>query len=78
VYERSRYESLAPLHYVDAGDQRRSGYRLKARVSSVPTFILVDRNGREVARLNGFPGPMAQFEPHLDRMLARLPADNAQ
>ena len=75
AYERSRFETLAPLKYLDLSAQRSSGYRLSGRISATPTFVLVDRNGREVARLRGLPGGRDAFQPEVERMLAKLPQD---
>jgi thioredoxin-related protein len=73
VYERSHLEGRAPLKYVHVSAQRTSGYRLNGHVSATPTFVLVDRSGREVSRLRGLPGG-GTFLKEVEAMLARLPA----
>ncbi len=73
AYEQSRFDRLAPLKYLDVGTQRRSGYRLKSYATAVPTFVLVDAGGQEVARLRGLNGGPAQFLPAVEGMLAKLP-----
>lgn len=73
-YERSRLEALAPLKYVDVGTLRRgaSPYRLNGRIVATPTFVLVDRTGREVERLRGLPGGGAAFMQEIERMVGQL------
>lgn len=73
-YERSHLESRAPLRYVDVGEQRQSGYRIRGgRITATPTFVLVDSSGTEVDRLRGLPGGRGEFIPAVERMLAKLP-----
>ncbi len=59
----------APLRTVDLRDLPAQGYRLKASVKAVPTFILVDRNGQELDRVRGYPGSGRPFYDAVDRML---------
>lgn len=74
-YERSHLETLAPLKYVDIAAARpgASPYRLNGRVVATPTFVLVDRTGREVERLRGLPGGGDLFMQKVEHMLGRLP-----
>lgn len=72
AYEISRFDTLAPLHYIDIKDQKRSGYRLKSWISATPTFVLVDTSGTEVARLRGYPGSASRFLPEVETMLEKL------
>ena len=74
TYERSHLESRAPLKYIDVGQQRQSGYRLKRHVTATPTFVLVDRQGAEVDRLRGLPGGRDAFNSAVEDMLRRLAA----
>ena len=41
---------------------------------ATPTFVLVDRDGREVERLRGIPGGGQAFMQEVERMLGQLPA----
>ncbi|MEZ5818607.1 MAG: thioredoxin family protein [Hyphomicrobiaceae bacterium] len=77
AYERSHLDRRAPLRYVDISAQRTAGYRLSRRVTSTPTFVLVDRQGREVSRIQGLPGGKGEFETEVEGLLTKLP-DNGQ
>jgi thioredoxin-related protein len=74
-YERSHLEALAPLKYMDISELRRgnAGYRLHGQITATPTFVLVDRGGREVERLRGLPDGRDAFMNEVERMLGRLP-----
>jgi len=48
AYEASHLERQAQLTYIDVSKQKTAGYRLEARVTATPTFVLVDRDVREV------------------------------
>jgi len=74
-YGQTVYAAQAPLHFVLARDLTSTGYQVRSPVRAVPTFILVDRQGREVDRLRGYPGGAAPFYAALDRLLAKMPAD---
>lgn len=78
TYPESGYAHRAPLRFVLLQDLNSTGYRMTSSVRAVPTFILIDREGREVDRLRGYPGGGKAFYGALDRMLARAPADKAQ
>ena len=73
-YVRSHLETRAPLKYLDVSEQRRgnAGYRLNGRIVATPTFVLVDRGGREVDRLRGVPGGHEVFAQEIERMLGRM------
>ena len=73
VYEMSHLDRRAPLRYVDISQQKTAGYRLESRISATPTFVLVDRRGREVTRMRGVPGGKDAFLPEVEKMLAKLP-----
>jgi thioredoxin-related protein len=77
-YERSHLEALAPLRYVNVSELRRgsAGYRLSGRITATPTFVLVDRHGREIERLRGLPGSRDIFMQEAERMLNRMPAES--
>lgn len=76
-YETSAFEQQAPLRYVDVSLQRTGGYRLSRRVTGTPTFVLVDRQGRELSRLPGIPGGKEAFFREVERMLSKLPTTTA-
>jgi thioredoxin-related protein len=40
---------------------------------ATPTFVLVDRSGREIERLRGLPGDRDEFMLVVERMLDRVP-----
>lgn len=73
-YERSRLETLAPLKYVDISAARPGAgpYRLSSRIVATPTFVLVDRTGREIDRLRGIPGGRDEFMREIERMVGRM------
>jgi thioredoxin-related protein len=73
VYEMSHLDRRAPLRYADISEQRSGGYRLESRITATPTFVLVDRQGREVARMRGIPGGKDAFLPEVEKMLGKLP-----
>lgn len=73
VYRTSDYAGRVPMRYVKLDDQGSTGYRLRNHVTVVPTFVLMDERGFEVARLRGYPGGPERFFPSLDRMLAKVP-----
>lgn len=74
-YGQTAYAAQAPLHFVLARDLTSTGYQVKSPVRAVPTFILVDRQGREIDRLRGYPGGAAPFYAALDGLLAKMPAE---
>lgn len=76
-YELSATDAKAPLRYVDISAQRQSGYRLSSRITTTPTFVLVDTSGREVGRLNGVPMGRGEFEKEIERLLEKIPAGSA-
>lgn len=61
----------APLRVVDIG-ARIEGVQLASRIRFSPTFVLV-RQGREVGRINGYPGADF-FWPALGDLLAKAQA----
>lgn len=73
AYARSHLDARAPLRYVDVSEQRSAGYRLAYRVSSTPTFVLVDTMGREVSRMQNVTLDKTEFQRLIEQMLAKLP-----
>jgi hypothetical protein len=74
TYGESPQALRAPLKSVQLHELPQRGYRLAATVRSVPTFILIDRNGNEIDRIAGYPGAGRAFYTAIDRMLARDPS----
>jgi hypothetical protein len=70
-YADSLYGRAAPLRRVDIHVDRRGGLAGVAPAVFTPTFVLVDDDGREVARLEGYPG-RKWFYPELDAMMEAL------
>ena len=70
-YADSRYGRIAPLRRVDIHVDRRGGLSGVAPAVFTPTFVLVDDDGREVARLEGYPG-RNWFYPELATMIEAL------
>lgn len=55
-YRGSKYQKLAPLTYVGLDRPQTHKYQLSGRISVTPTVVLVDADGREINRLQGYPG----------------------
>ena len=62
----------APLRRVNLREPWPEGVAVRTGARYTPTFILVDDQGREVARLVGYPGADF-FYPALAGLLAKLP-----
>ena len=71
IYPNTSDARCAPLRRVDIGDPRPDDLANIKGVVYTPTFVLVDE-GREVARLIGYPGEDF-FWPVLADQLAKLP-----
>ncbi|MFM9943556.1 MAG: thioredoxin family protein [Hyphomicrobiaceae bacterium] len=56
AYPKSKEGQRAPIRHVMLHAQARSGVTLASPVIYSPTFVLV-RGGREVGRIQGYPGP---------------------
>ena len=72
-YPASNAGRLAPLRRVDIHDDRRGGIDTLVPAVFTPTFVLVDDEGREIGRLEGYPG-RKWFYPEIDALIDRLPA----
>ena len=55
-YRASRYQKLAPLTYVGLDRPLTHDFKLSGRISVTPTVVLVDADGKEINRLQGYPG----------------------
>lgn len=69
-YPRSPEGQLAPLRRVHIRDQAAAGVTLASPVRGTPTFVLAE-HGREVGRINGYPGADF-FYPQLGELLRKL------
>ncbi|MBC6715778.1 thioredoxin family protein [Aurantimonas sp. DM33-3] len=72
-YPASNAGRAAPLRRVDIHDDRRGGIDTLVPAVFTPTFVLVDDEGREIGRLEGYPG-REWFYPEIDALIDRLPA----
>ncbi|SMC35057.1 hypothetical protein SAMN06297251_101267 [Fulvimarina manganoxydans] len=70
-YPRSEAGQAAPLRRVNIFEDRRGGYDDLMPAVFTPTFVLVDDEGREVGRLEGYPG-RRYFYPEIEPMIKRL------
>ena len=70
IYPKTVEGKRAPLRRVDIHGQLPGDVALASRLQFTPTFVLVE-NGREVGRIEGYPGEDF-FWGLLDRLLKRL------
>ena len=73
AYPKTEAGRTAPLRRVDIHDDRRGGIDTLVPAVFTPTFVLVDDEGREIGRLEGYPG-RRWFYPEIDALIDRLPA----
>lgn len=66
AYRESRYQKLAPLTYVGLDRPQTHTFKLSGRISVTPIVVLVDADGKEINRLQGYPN-----KQRLDAFLAR-------
>jgi hypothetical protein len=71
IYPRTETGRLAPLRMVDLDSAKDSGVVLQRPVRYSPTFVLADE-GREVGRIEGYPGEDF-FWGLLDQLMLKLP-----
>lgn len=74
IYPKTAEGRQAPLRRVDIHASRPSDLEAIQGVRYTPTFVLVDDRGREVGRINGYPGEDF-FWGMLAELIAKLPAD---
>ncbi|HHH89016.1 MAG TPA: hypothetical protein ENK45_00445 [Aliiroseovarius sp.] len=67
IYPKTAEGRFAPLRRIDIYEMDASGITFARDVNFTPTFVLVE-DGRELIRLEGYPGDDF-FWPMLDRML---------
>jgi hypothetical protein len=76
IYDQTGPGRRAPLRFVDLDRREDPGAGLRVPVRYSPTFVLVD-GGREVGRIEGYPGEDF-FWGLLEKLIAQLPpADQA-
>lgn len=56
AYPRTDIGRALPLHQVDVDREGDGGYALVRPVRYTPTFVLADEDGRELGRIEGYPG----------------------
>lgn len=64
-YPQSRIGKIAPLRRVDIFEDRRGGIAGLTPAVFTPTFVLVGDDGREIGRLEGYPG-QKWFYPEIE------------
>ena len=72
IYPKTGEGRRAPLRTVDIHDPRPSDLDHIEGVRFTPTFVLIDDDGREVGRINGYPGEDF-FWGLLSELIAKLP-----
>ncbi len=70
IYPKTAEGRFAPLRRVDITELDTSGIAFARGINFTPTFVLVE-DGRELIRLEGYPGEDF-FWPLLDRMLTAV------
>lgn len=75
IYPKTSEGKTAPLRTVDIHDPRPSDLDHLDGVRFTPTFVLIDDNGCEVGRINGYPGE-GFFWGLLDELIAKLPQES--
>ena len=56
IYPKTNEGAYAPLRHVEIRSEEMEKLKLQRRVNFTPTFVLVDENGAEMARLEGYAG----------------------
>ncbi len=72
IYPKTTEGQRAPLRRVDIHAARPNDLRDIEGVRFTPTFVLTDDDGREVGRINGYPGEDF-FWGLLSELIAKLP-----
>lgn len=72
AYPKTDDGKRAPLRRVDIHDARPDDLRDVEGVRFTPTFVLLDDQGRELGRINGYPG-QDFFWGMLSDLIAKLP-----
>lgn len=66
-YSQNELADHVPIEVVDIGEQDQGRFELDERVTSIPTFVLIE-NDREVSRFSGYNDPQ-QFYDELSRQV---------
>ncbi len=74
IYPKTDEGKRAPLRKVDIHDHRPPDLDAIESVRFTPTFVLLDDDGQEVGRINGYPGEDF-FWGLLSELIAKLPAE---
>lgn len=74
IYPKTAEGRRAPLRTVDIYDPRPGDLAAIEGVRFTPTFVLLDDRGREVGRINGYPGEDF-FWGLLGELIAKLPVE---
>ncbi len=74
IYPKTLEGRRAPLRRVDIYDERPADLRHIEGIRFTPTFVLIDDDGAEVGRINGYPGEDF-FWGLLSELMAKLPDD---
>ncbi len=72
VYGKTDIGKRVPVRMIDLDEPQQPGLSLASPVRFTPTFVLVE-NGREIARIEGYPGEDFFWEL-LGRHMLRLPS----
>lgn len=72
IYPKTSEGKAAPLRTVDIHGQRPDDLDHVEGVRYTPTFVLIDDDGREVGRINGYPGEDF-FWGMLGELIEKLP-----
>lgn len=74
IYPKTSEGSRAPLRRVNIYDERPVDLRNIEGIRFTPTFVLIDAAGKEIGRINGYPGEDF-FWGLLSELIAKLPDD---
>jgi len=74
IYPKTDEGRRAPLRMVDIHDARPDDLADIEGIRFTPTFVMLDDDGREVGRINGYPGEDF-FWGLLGELIAKLPAE---
>lgn len=74
IYDKTDEAKVAPLRRVDVMQPRPDDLKHIRGIVYSPTFVLLDDDGREVGRIEGYPG-FDTFWERLDMLLQKLKKD---
>ncbi len=72
IYPKTSEGKVAPLRTIDVHDPRPSDLDHIEGIRFTPTFVLIDDEGQEVGRINGYPGEEF-FWGLLGNLIGKLP-----